>query len=131
MGMGGTLQDTSYVNVLSYRYLLHCYRQSLSLPCSVVRCIKEKPIKKFLLYLDIFFQLTLPEPRSTTKLLDRLVFLFLEKDCLNPTFILDHPQIMSPLAKEHRDKPGLTERSVHLTPKIPIPLIIVTICHGC
>merc|ERR1712025_570639 len=27
-----------------------------------------------------------------------------------PGFITEHPQIMSPLAKYHRDKPGLTER---------------------
>ncbi|KAL3915376.1 MAG: hypothetical protein SGPRY_007243 [Prymnesium sp.] len=34
----------------------------------------------------------------------------LESKCLNPTFICDHPKIMSPLAKDHRDSPGLTER---------------------
>jgi len=27
-----------------------------------------------------------------------------------PFFIIEHPQIMSPLAKYHRSKPGLTER---------------------
>ena len=35
---------------------------------------------------------------------------FLESKCLNPTFITEHPKIMSPLAKDHRSKPGLTER---------------------
>lgn len=35
---------------------------------------------------------------------------FIEPECLNPTFIIDHPQIMSPLAKYHRSQPGLTER---------------------
>ena len=35
---------------------------------------------------------------------------FLESKCLNPTFICDHPKIMSPLAKDHRSQPGLTER---------------------
>lgn len=35
---------------------------------------------------------------------------FIEPECLNPTFIIDHPQIMSPLAKYHRNEPGLTER---------------------
>ena len=29
---------------------------------------------------------------------------------MNPTFIMDHPEIMSPLSKEHRSRPGLTER---------------------
>ncbi|XP_059060401.1 lysine--tRNA ligase isoform X2 [Achroia grisella] len=51
-----------------------------------------------------------PPPRTTSRLLDKLVGEFLEEKCINPTFILDHPQIMSPLSKYHRDKPGLTER---------------------
>ena len=42
--------------------------------------------------------------------LDKLVGEFLESKCINPTFICDHPKIMSPLAKDHRDLPGLTER---------------------
>ncbi|CAH0603049.1 unnamed protein product [Chrysodeixis includens] len=51
-----------------------------------------------------------PAPRTTARLLDKLVGEFLEEKCINPTFILDHPQIMSPLSKYHRDIPGLTER---------------------
>ncbi|XP_045511173.1 lysine--tRNA ligase isoform X1 [Colias croceus] len=51
-----------------------------------------------------------PPPRTTARLLDKLVGEFLEEKCINPTFILDHPQIMSPLSKYHRDIPGLTER---------------------
>ncbi|XP_041969467.1 lysine--tRNA ligase isoform X2 [Aricia agestis] len=51
-----------------------------------------------------------PPPKTTARLLDKLVGEFLEEKCINPTFILDHPQIMSPLSKYHRDIPGLTER---------------------
>uniref|UniRef100_A0A8C8ZLA8 Lysine--tRNA ligase n=1 Tax=Prolemur simus TaxID=1328070 RepID=A0A8C8ZLA8_PROSS len=51
-----------------------------------------------------------PPPRTTARLLDKLVGEFLEVTCINPTFICDHPQIMSPLAKWHRSKKGLTER---------------------
>merc|ERR1719322_1590639 len=40
----------------------------------------------------------------------KLVGEFLESKCINPTFITEHPQIMSPLAKWHRKIPGLTER---------------------
>ena len=29
---------------------------------------------------------------------------------MNPVFITEHPEVMSPLAKYHRSKPGLTER---------------------
>ena len=40
-----------------------------------------------------------PPPQSTARLLDKLVGEFLESKCLNPTFLIDQPQIMSPLAK--------------------------------
>jgi lysyl-tRNA synthetase class 2 len=49
-------------------------------------------------------------PRTIARLLDKLVGEVLEPDCVNPTFIMDHPQLMSPLAKYHRSKPYLTER---------------------
>ncbi|XP_034046389.1 lysine--tRNA ligase isoform X2 [Thalassophryne amazonica] len=51
-----------------------------------------------------------PLPRTTARLLDKLVGDFLEVTCISPTFICDHPQIMSPLAKWHRSQKGLTER---------------------
>lgn len=51
-----------------------------------------------------------PEPRTTTRLLDKLVGFYIEDTIINPTFITEHPQLMSPLAKYHRSKPGLTER---------------------
>merc|ERR1719421_2653460 len=49
-------------------------------------------------------------PLTTARLLDKLVGEFLESQCKDPTFICDHPKIMSPLAKDHRKFPGLTER---------------------
>jgi lysyl-tRNA synthetase class 2 len=49
-------------------------------------------------------------PRSTTRLIDKLVGEFLEVQCISPAFIIDQPQIMSPLAKWHRHEEGLTER---------------------
>jgi len=51
-----------------------------------------------------------PPPTTTARLLDKLVGDFIEPDCINPSFICDHPQVMSPLAKWHRGFPGLTER---------------------
>jgi len=50
------------------------------------------------------------EPQTTARLLDKLAGEFIEPKCINPAFIIDHPQIMSPLAKWHRSKPELTER---------------------
>lgn len=49
-------------------------------------------------------------PRTATRLLDKLCGHFIEERIMNPGFITEHPQIMSPLAKWHRSKPGLTER---------------------
>jgi lysyl-tRNA synthetase class 2 len=49
-------------------------------------------------------------PLTNARLLDKLVGEFIEPQCVNPSFICDHPQVMSPLAKYHRSSPGLTER---------------------
>ena len=49
-------------------------------------------------------------PHTTARLLDTFVGEFLEDNIVNPTFITEHPVIMSPLAKGHRSKPQLTER---------------------
>lgn len=49
-------------------------------------------------------------PLTNARMLDKLVGEYLEEKCINPTFIFGHPQMMSPLAKYHRDIPGLCER---------------------
>ncbi len=51
-----------------------------------------------------------PNPRTVSRLIDKLVGEFIETKCKDPTYIIDHPQIMSPLAKWHRTESGLTER---------------------
>ncbi|XP_019756420.1 lysine--tRNA ligase isoform X2 [Dendroctonus ponderosae] len=65
---------------------------------------------KFLDDLCIKHNVDCAPPRTTARLLDKLVGEFIEEKCINPTFIMEHPQIMSPLAKWHRSIPGLTER---------------------
>lgn len=52
-------------------------------------------------------------PRSISRLLDKLVGHFIEDNKENwkkPFFIMDQPVYNSPLAKYHRETPGLTER---------------------
>jgi lysyl-tRNA synthetase class 2 len=44
------------------------------------------------------------------KLLDEMFSAFLEPMLEQPTFVIDYPKPISPLAKEHRDDPRLTER---------------------
>ncbi|GAU39075.1 hypothetical protein TSUD_321460 [Trifolium subterraneum] len=56
------------------------------------------------------YDIKCPPPETTARLLDKLVGHFLEETCVNPTFIINQPEIMSPLAKWHRSRPGLTER---------------------
>lgn len=56
------------------------------------------------------YKIDCPYPRSTPRLINKLVSHFLKVDCKNPTFLMEHPQIISPLAKYHRSKPNLTER---------------------
>ncbi|AYV84586.1 MAG: lysyl-tRNA synthetase [Hyperionvirus sp.] len=47
---------------------------------------------------------------TIAKMIDKLVGHFIEPKCINPTFIMNHPRVMSPLAKPHRDNSQLTER---------------------
>jgi lysyl-tRNA synthetase class 2 len=44
------------------------------------------------------------------KLIDAIFGSKCEKNFMNPTFIIDYPKSMSPLTKEHRSDPKLTER---------------------
>ena len=49
-------------------------------------------------------------PLTTARLIDTLIAEILEVECTQPTFICDHPRVMSPLAKWHRNDHRLTER---------------------
>ena len=56
-----------------------------------------------------------PEPRSAPRLFDKLIGHFIEPECVQPTFVCDHPICMSPLAKAHGDDregvvPGTVQR---------------------
>ncbi|KAF7269944.1 hypothetical protein GWI33_017035 [Rhynchophorus ferrugineus] len=72
--------------------------------------LSTESANKFLSDLCTKHNVECPAPRTTARLLDKLVGEFIEERCINPTFITEHPQIMSPLAKWHRSVPGLTER---------------------
>jgi len=57
-------------------------------------------------------ELRIPELKGAGrgKLVDKLFGELVEPGLVQPTFVIDHPKELSPLAKQHRDDPGLTER---------------------
>lgn len=65
---------------------------------------------QFLRELCVKHNVDCSEPRTNARLLDKLVGEFIEPLCISPSFIVGHPQVMSPLAKYHRSRPGLCER---------------------
>lgn len=72
--------------------------------------LEAESTREFLVDLHKKLELDCEEPHTIPRLLDSLVGEYIEPECVNPTFICDHPQIMSPLAKWHRSLPGMTER---------------------
>ncbi|XP_059459919.1 lysine--tRNA ligase, cytoplasmic isoform X2 [Corylus avellana] len=77
---------------------------------NIPKDIASEDANKYLKEACMKYEIKCPPPETTARLLDKLVGHFLEETCVNPTFIINHPEIMSPLAKWHRGKPGLTER---------------------
>ncbi|MEM7735187.1 MAG: lysine--tRNA ligase [Deinococcota bacterium] len=47
---------------------------------------------------------------SLNQLYDKLYDIYLEPHIQQPTFVMNHPLAISPLAKVHRERPGLVER---------------------
>lgn len=57
--------------------------------------LKTKEANEFLSQLCIKNGVECPPPRTTARLLDKLVGDFIEEKCISPTFICDHPEIMT------------------------------------
>ncbi|WWC71919.1 lysine-tRNA ligase [Kwoniella pini CBS 10737] len=72
--------------------------------------LHDENANKFLRELCQKHNVDCSEPKTNARLLDKLVGEFIENQCINPSFIVGHPQVMSPLAKYHRSRPGLCER---------------------
>ena len=80
--------------------------------------LKEKTGKDKSFFLDednarkFAVEVGIPKAESLThsKLLDKLFEHFIEEDLIQPTFVIDFPKVLSPLAKTHREDPDLVER---------------------
>ncbi|KAF2940067.1 hypothetical protein DAI22_03g242700 [Oryza sativa Japonica Group] len=70
---------------------------------NIPKDLSSDEANKYLIDACAKYDVKCPPPQTTTRLLDK-------ETCVNPTFIINHPEIMSPLAKWHRSRPGLTER---------------------
>ncbi|KAI9123051.1 hypothetical protein K1719_005940 [Acacia pycnantha] len=77
---------------------------------SIPKDFSSEEANKYLKDACLKFDIKCPPPETTARLLDKLVGHFLDETCVNPAFIINSPEIMSPLAKWHRSKPGLAER---------------------
>ncbi len=80
--------------------------------------LKEKTGKDKEFFLDenkarsLAKEVGIPKADTLThsKLLDKLFEHFVEEDLIQPTFVIDFPKVLSPLAKTHREDPDLVER---------------------
>ncbi|ESQ40568.1 hypothetical protein EUTSA_v10015509mg, partial [Eutrema salsugineum] len=77
---------------------------------NIPKYLASEEANKYLIDACARFDVECAHPMTSARLLDKLVGHFLEGTCVNPTFIMNHPEIMSPLAKSHRSIKGLTER---------------------
>ena len=55
-------------------------------------------------------EITHYEKLTHAKLIDKIFEKTAEEDLIQPTFVIDFPKLLSPLAKTHRDDPDLVER---------------------
>lgn len=55
-------------------------------------------------------ELEFPENASKAKILDEIFSEIVQPNLIQPTFVIDYPIEMSPLAKKHRSEEGLVER---------------------
>ncbi|KER23091.1 hypothetical protein T265_08946 [Opisthorchis viverrini] len=84
--------------------------QKLGVKLPSPELLETDEVNQFFIKLAADHNVECPEPKTTARLLDKLAGEFLEPDCISPTFLTCHPTVMSPLAKWHRSRPGLTER---------------------
>jgi len=68
------------------------------------KILEEKAIE-----LAVIDKISYPRP-TIAKLLDKLFSHLVQKEITEPTFIIDHPMITTPLARRHRKNPLLVER---------------------
>lgn len=79
-------------------------------PSAIAKEEDHEKARKYLDDLCVKHEVGCTEPRTIARLVNELVDHFVESRIMNPAFLCNHPILMSPLAKPHRSKPGMTER---------------------
>ena len=78
---------------------------------AIPRPLDSEPTRECLSDLIDQHGIALSPPRTTARMLDKLIAISIEEHITDrPTFIVDHPLVMSPLAKPHAESADLTER---------------------
>lgn len=75
----------------------------------IPRDLASEEAHNYLMDVCARYQVRCPPPLTTARLLDKLVDHFVKETCINPTFIMNYPEIIRPHAKCHVSKPGITE----------------------
>lgn len=89
--------------------------QRVSLPYALEHCLGE-PLAPLLSRPDRLAEhcrrlgVPLPQPPTVARLVGKLIGALVEPDCIQPTFLTDHPLVLSPLAKRHPTLPGMAAR---------------------
>lgn len=109
-GLDGPVVDVDFSPPFRRISMIKSLEEQLKVKFPAADQLQTPAANQFLDALCKKHEVECPSPRTTSRLLDKLVGEYLEETCINPTFICDHPQIMSPLAKYHRSEAGLTER---------------------
>ncbi|XP_034473013.1 lysine--tRNA ligase isoform X2 [Drosophila innubila] len=109
-GPDGIEQELDFTPPFKRVSMIKTLEEKLQVKFPSADTFNSRETNEFLSQLCTKHQVECPAPRTTARLLDKLVGEYIEEECINPTFICEHPQIMSPLAKYHRSVPGLTER---------------------
>ena len=109
-GPGGEEWEIDFTPPFRRVYMIPELEKVLNVQFPPAAELGEDSGNKFLSDLCTKHNVDCSPPRTSARLLDKLVGEFIESTCVNPTFIMEHPQMMSPLAKAHRSVPGLCER---------------------
>jgi len=74
-----------------------------------VLTVDQKQVEEKAIELGILDKNAYPRP-TFSKLLDKLFSFLVQKEIVEPSFVIDHPKITTPLARNHRSNPMLVER---------------------